>query len=284
MNKLKYRSIFISDVHLGSKNCKAEYLLDFLRSTESEYLYLVGDIFDLWEMRKTVCWTAAQSEILETVFIKARNGTRVFYIPGNHDEWFRRFAGSEIHGVMLKLKAEHIAADGRRFLVSHGDEFDSVVRHNPVLLFVGDHAYNLLLKLDRGLNRLRRLLGRSYWSLSAWLKTRVNNANDYIRKFETAAAVRAGEKSYDGYICGHIHKAGIRSIDGVLYCNDGDWVEHCTALAEDDNGWIHLLHWSDQARVEAVSRGHQVEAEVVPLNLAREVIAADPGPGRRKAA
>ncbi|HBR96243.1 MAG TPA: UDP-2,3-diacylglucosamine hydrolase [Gammaproteobacteria bacterium] len=265
MTTLQYRSIFISDVHLGTRHSKAEYLLDFLRTTESEYLYLVGDIFDIWQMQKRVHWTDAQNAVLNEIFRKANSGTKVVYIPGNHDAWFRDFAGSSYRGVEVRLNAEHITADNRRFFISHGDEFDTLVRHNKILLLIGDHAYNWLLKLNRVISKLRLLFGKPYWSLSAWLKTRVNNANQYIDKFEAVAAHHANKQGYDGYVCGHIHKSGIRKIDGVLYCNDGDWVEHCSALTEDANGWIQLLHWSDRARIEAQNRGNEIDCNVYPL-------------------
>ena len=251
MGTLRCRSVFISDVHLGTRECRADYLLDFLNSVRCEHLYLVGDIFDLWSMRRSVYWTADQSAVLQRILHMARSGTRVTYIPGNHDELFRDFAGSEFHGVQVRLNAEHLSADGRRFFVSHGDEFDGDVRHNALLKAVGDGAYQMLLKGNRVYNAWRRRRGHGYWSLSAWLKTRVGNARAYIRKFEEAAAQEALKSGFDGYICGHIHKAGIERIDGVLYCNDGDWVEHCTTLVEDFSGTMQLLHWSDHCRVEA---------------------------------
>lgn len=265
MSKLRYRSIFISDVHLGTRNCKADYLLDFLQTSESDFLYLVGDIFDLWEMKKRVFWTESQNAIIGEIIRKSESGTNVIYIPGNHDMWFREMVGSEYRGIRIMLNAEHITADGRRFFVSHGDEFDTLVRHNRLLLLIGDHAYNWLLKINRLINRLRNLVGKPYWSLSAWLKTRVNNANQYIEKFESVASEHARKGDYNGYICGHIHKSGIRNIQGVLYCNDGDWVEHCTALTEDENGWLKLLHWSDHAQIEAQNRGNEIDCNIYPL-------------------
>jgi len=251
MGTLRCRSVFISDVHLGTRECRADYLLDFLNKVRCEHLYLVGDIFDLWSMRRTVYWTAHQSAVMQRILHMARNGVRVTYIPGNHDECLRDFAGSEFYGVQVRLNAEHVSADGRRFFVSHGDEFDGDVRHNALLKAVGDGAYQMLLKGNRVYNAWRHRRGHGYWSLSAWLKTRVGNARAYIRKFEEAAAREALRGGYDGYICGHIHKAGIEQIDGVLYCNDGDWVEHCTTLVEDFSGTMQLLHWSDHCRLEA---------------------------------
>ena len=265
MGTLHYRSIFISDVHLGTRDCRADYLLDFLESTDSKYLYLVGDIFDFWSMRSRVHWTAAQSAVLQRIFDKAARGTKVIYIPGNHDELCRDFAGTEFRGVSVRLNAIHTTAAGRRFFVSHGDEFDDVVKHNHLLKVVGDYAYYVLLFTNRWFNKLRRHFGRPYWSLSAYLKTRVGNAAAYIRKYEQAAAYEANRREFDGYICGHIHKAGIQHIDGVLYCNDGDWVEHCTALTEDFDGNLQIVHWADHKRVEIVSRGHEIDDNVVPL-------------------
>jgi len=265
MGVLHYRSIFISDVHLGTRHCRANYLLDFLASTECEQLYLVGDIIDLWAMRRAIYWTAEHTAVVQAILDKARAGTRVIYIPGNHDEWLREFVGSCFHGVEIEPNATHTTADGRRFFVSHGDEFDALLRHEGLLHLVGDSAYGLLLAVNRWYNRLRRRLGRPYWSLSAYLKTRVGRAAEYMRRFERAAARETRRREADGYICGHIHKAGIERLDGVVYCNDGDWVEHCTGLVEDFDGSLHLLHWADHKRVEAVSAGQDVVPAGLPL-------------------
>lgn len=242
----EYRSIFISDVHLGASTCRADYLLEFLRASESDYLYLVGDIFDLWSMRRSVHWHAEHSAVIQTIVQKARNGTRVIYIPGNHDEAARDLVGSDIHGVEVLARADHVTMDGRRLLVSHGDEFDAMVTHNRLATLLGDHAYYVLLKLNGPVNRLRAWLGYPYWSLSAHIKNRVTPAREYIDRFEAAAAHRARLEDYDGYICGHIHQAALKRIDGVLYCNCGDWMEHCTALTEDTQGNLELLHWPMQ--------------------------------------
>ncbi|MEJ2059892.1 MAG: UDP-2,3-diacylglucosamine diphosphatase [Gammaproteobacteria bacterium] len=264
MSKLNYRSIFISDVHLGTRDCHAAYLLDFLQSTDCEHLYLVGDIFDLWSMRKQVHWTAEQSAVVQCIFDKAAAGTEVTFIPGNHDALLRDFVGTTFRGVKVRRDAIHTAADGRRFLVSHGDEFDTVVKHNALLRFIGDNVYYWLLRLNRWYNGLGCRLGIRYWSLATWLKSRVGNARAYIRKFEEAAALTANDQELDGYICGHIHKASIEKINGALYCNDGDWVEHCTALVEDDAGWLQLLHWSDHQRVELITQGQEVAPAGIP--------------------
>lgn len=267
MSNFTYRSIFISDIHLGTKNCKANYLLDFLRSTSSEYLYLVGDIFDLVSMKKRLYWTESYNEILQEIFRKAQSETKVIYIPGNHDAWFRGFSSTTLHGIRIENDTIHITADNKRFFVSHGDEFDSLIRHNRILFIMGERTYNLLLRLNRLINIFRNKLGKRYWSLSVWLKSQINNANEYVNKYETIAAYKASQDGYDGYICGHIHKPGIRRVNKVLYCNDGDWVEHCTALTEDENGCLRLLYWSDHARIEAVSQGLEVDTTVSPFPI-----------------
>jgi len=245
------RTAFISDIHLGTRDCRAAYLLDFLQRLHCERLVLVGDVFDLWAMRRRVVWTDAQSAVVEHVFALADQGIEVIYIPGNHDEALRALIGTEIRGVRFLRTLEHQTADGRRFLVSHGDEFDDEVRHSRLQHWCGDIGYHALLRLGHWVDRARRYMGRPYWSLSAWAKTRVGRARDYIGRFEAAATTVARDQGYDGYIGGHIHKAAISSRDGVLYCNTGDWVEHCTALVEDQHGFLHLVHWSDHGRVDA---------------------------------
>jgi len=245
------RTAFVSDIHLGTRECRAQYLLDFLQRLNCERLVLVGDVFDLWAMRRRVVWTRAQAAIIEHVFALADRGIEVLYIPGNHDEALRGLIGTEIRGVRILRNLEHRTADGRRFLVSHGDEFDNEVRHSRLQHWLGDVGYQLLLRASHWVDRVRRQLQRPYWSLSAWAKTRVGRARDYIGRFEAAATRAAREAGYDGYIGGHIHKAAIRSHEGVLYCNTGDWVEHCTALIEDHGGFLHLVHWSDHVRLDA---------------------------------
>jgi len=265
MKPLSYRSIFISDVHLGTRDCRAEFLVDFLESTQCETLYLVGDIIDLWAMRRSVHWPPAHTRVLQLLFEKAAAGCDVIYIPGNHDELMRDFVGTEFNGVRILRDAEHVTHDGRRFFVSHGDEFDTFVRHNGLLRVVGDGIYPVLLAANRWFNGLRRRFGRPYWSLSSFIKSKVGNARRYMDKYEAAVARSASSQEYDGHICGHIHKAGIVSRDGILYCNDGDWVEHCTALVEDLDGRLQLLHWADHKRIEQVNEGMDVEAALIPL-------------------
>ena len=246
---LRLRSVFISDVHLGFKGCRAEFLLDFLRRVECEQIYLVGDIIDLWSLQRTFYWPQAHNDVIRTILGKAKHGTRVVYVPGNHDRAFRDHDGLTLGNVEIRLEAIHETADGRRFLVLHGDEFDSIVRASPLLESVGNHAYAAALRLNRYVNAVRQRLGYPYWSLAAFLKHKVKNAVKYIANFERALAVEARRRGVDGVICGHIHRAEITEIDGILYCNNGDWVESCTTLVEDFAGRLSLLRWTETAEV-----------------------------------
>lgn len=247
----RYRTIFISDLHLGSADCQAEYLLDFLQTVECDTLYLVGDIIDLIAMQKRVYLPDAHRRVVTQIITLARQGIRVIYIPGNHDEFLRTFCGQTLFGVELKQTALHTTADGRQFRVCHGDQFDQAVRCSPFLLLVGEHAHGFLLRINRWLNAWRRLNDRPYWSLAAYIKPRIGKARAFIQRFEQAALTAAERSKVDGYICGHIHSAGFQRGKNALYCNDGDWVEHCTALTEDFNGRLSLLHWSEFPRVIA---------------------------------
>ena len=245
----RYRTIWISDVHLGTRGCKADLLLDFLKHNECETLYLVGDIVDGWRLRKSWYWPQTHNDLVQKVLRRARKGCRVVYVPGNHDELFRDYTGLHLGGIVVLSEAIHQTADGRRLLVLHGDQFDAVVKFAKWLAILGDHAYACALVLNHWFNLVRRRLGYPYWSLSAYLKSRVKNAVEYVGKFEAAVADEARRRGVDGVVCGHIHKAEIRNIDGILYCNDGDWVESCTALVEDYDGRLSLLHWTEQVRV-----------------------------------
>lgn len=247
----QYRSVFISDVHLGTPDCQADYLLDFLEKVHCDTLYLVGDIVDVIAMQRRVHFPPSHEAVVHRLLNIAASGTRVVYVPGNHDEFMRRFCGQTITGVEIHHKIVHTTANGRHFMVCHGDQFDQVVRCSPLMLVVGDHAHGLLLRMNRWFAAWRRLQGKPYWSLASWLKTRIGKARTFIRRFELAALTAAEKGNYDGFICGHIHSAGfLRSPDG-LYCNDGDWVEHCTALVEGFDGRLELLHWSEQPSVIA---------------------------------
>jgi len=249
----RYRTIWISDIHLGTRGCKADFLLDFLRHTESDTLFLVGDIIDLWRMRRSWYWPQAHNDVVQKLLRRARKGTRVVFVPGNHDEMFRDYVEHHFGGIEVAADAIHVLADGRRLLVLHGDSFDAVVRYARWLAVLGDSAYEFALVLNRWLNLARRRMGYPYWSLSAWLKHRVKNAVEYIGRFEEAVAAEARQRGVDGVVCGHIHKAEIRDIDGVVYCNDGDWVESCTALVEHADGRLEILRWAEIRQLSFLS-------------------------------
>jgi UDP-2,3-diacylglucosamine pyrophosphatase LpxH len=240
----QYRSIFISDLHLGTKGCKAEFLLDFLRYNEADNIYLVGDIIDCWRLKKTWFWSQSHNDVVQKLLRKARKGTRVIYVPGNHDEPLRDYDGMAFGGVVIANEIVHVTADGKRYLVAHGDAFDGVIKYAKWLAYLGDTAYHFALTLNHWYNQVRVSLGLQYWSLSAYLKTQVKDAVKFISDFETAMAAEARRHGYDGVICGHIHKAESRIIDGIHYCNDGDWVESCTALVEHEDGRLEIVEWA----------------------------------------
>lgn len=250
--KRRYRAVFISDLHLGTRGCRADFLIDFLSRIECEHLYLVGDIVDGWRLRKSWYWNSDFDEVIRLVLRMARSGTEVRYIPGNHDEMFRDWLGLglEVAGVTLQDEAVHVAADGRKYLVIHGDQFDGVIRYAKFLAYLGDWAYEWALTLNTWFNAARRRLGYPYWSLSQWLKRQVKEAVKAIDRFEVALATEAKRRGLDGVICGHIHHAEMREVAGVLYMNDGDWVESCTALVEHADGRFELVDW---ARENALS-------------------------------
>ena len=256
-HRIRVRSVFVSDVHLGSRGCRADQLLEFLRTVEMDYLFLVGDIVDLWSLRRSFYWPQEHNDVLRMILGKAKHGTRVVYVPGNHDEELRDFCGSVFGNLAIRRKYVHETAAGETLLVMHGDEFDTAVKFSPWLARLGSHVYDFTVVLNRGVNALRRRFGFPYWSLANWLKHRVKNAIEYIDSFERAAAHAARRRGVDGIVCGHIHRAAIREIDGVRYCNDGDWVESCTALVEDMNGHLALWNWTELrntfAREERVS-------------------------------
>jgi UDP-2,3-diacylglucosamine pyrophosphatase LpxH len=256
-----YRSIWISDIHLGTRGCKAEFLLDFLRETECDYLYLVGDIIDGWRLKRSWYWAQSHNDVVQKLLRKARKGTKVVYIPGNHDEALRDYVDLQFGGVTVLKDAIHVTATGQRLLVIHGDEFDGIVRYAKWLAFLGDRAYDMALTLNHWFNAARHRLGYPYWSLSAFLKHKVKNAVEYISNYESAIADEARRRKVDGVVCGHIHQAEIRHIDGILYCNDGDWVESCTALVESVDGRIELLHWAQGRSLAAVPARELVPAE-----------------------
>ena len=242
---LKFRSIFISDIHLGTRGCKAAFLLDFFKHTESEKLYLVGDIIDGWRLKKNWFWTQPHNDVVQKVLRKARKGTDVTYVPGNHDAFARDFLDHEFGQIKVTRDLIYEGLNGRKYLVVHGDECDGVMMYAKWLAVLGDAAYTTALTLNNWLNTARRKLGLPYWSLSKYLKHKVKNAVAFIAHYEDAVARMARERGADGVICGHIHHAEIREIDGISYMNDGDWVESCTALVEHFDGRWEILHWAD---------------------------------------
>ena len=251
-----YRAIWISDVHLGTPGCQAKFLLDFLKHNESDTLYLVGDIIDGWRLRKTVYWPQSHNDVVQKILRKARKGTEVVYVPGNHDESIRQFLGLSFGDIKVVPEAIHTTADGRKLWITHGDLFDGVMQYAKWLAYVGDTLYSLILYFNRYLNMLRVRLGLQYWSLSQFLKHQVKNAVSYIADFEIIMAREARLRGCQGVVCGHIHKAEIRMIDNLLYCNDGDWVESLTALVETQSGELKIIHWprilGDKQQVEEV--------------------------------
>ncbi|MCB2063566.1 MAG: UDP-2,3-diacylglucosamine diphosphatase [Novosphingobium sp.] len=251
--KRKYRTVWISDIHLGTRGCNAAMLVDFLRSIECETLYLVGDIVDGWRLRKGWFWPDEHNEVVRRVLKMAHRGTRVVFIAGNHDEVLRDYAGMTFGGVELALEAVHRTADGRRLLVTHGDGFDGVVLYARWLAFLGDMAYELLLRANIAFNAIRRKFHLPYWSLSAYMKKRVKNAVQFICNFEEAVAREAMSRGMDGVVCGHIHCAEIRQFGGITYYNDGDWVESCTALVEDAQGQMAIVDWIEETAVAHAS-------------------------------
>nr|WP_194304019.1 UDP-2,3-diacylglucosamine diphosphatase [Chthonobacter albigriseus] len=245
--------MFLSDVHLGTRGCQADLLLDFIRVHDAETIYLVGDIVDGWRLKKSWYWSQTHNDVVQKLLRKGRKGARIVYLPGNHDEFLRGYLGTHFGGIEVTDTAIHETADGRRFLVIHGDQFDVVVRHAKWLAHFGDWAYVFALNLNTVLNKIRRFLGFPYWSLSAWAKLRVKNAVNFIGAFEQALTGEARRHGVDGVICGHIHHAAMHDRFGLTYVNTGDWVESCTAVAEHHDGRLEILRWT------------RLSTEVLPL-------------------
>jgi len=257
----QYRAVFISDLHLGTPGCQAQALLAFLRSHQSEHLYLVGDIIDGWQLRRRWFWPQAHNDVIQKILKRARKGCRVVFVPGNHDEFARHFVGHHFGGVVVEQEAVHTTADGRRLWVVHGDHFDGVIQCARWLAYLGDNLYEMALRLNRHLNHWRARLGLPYWSLSQYLKLKVKTALNYVTQFEAAVAAEARRRGLDGVVCGHIHRAEMRMIDGTLYCNDGDWVESLTALVEHMDGRLEIVQWAQahgNGRTEALAEPEQL--------------------------
>ena len=250
--KQHYRTVWISDLHLGTPGCRAVALLGFLKHFESENLFLVGDIIDGWQLRRSWYWPQAHNDVVQKLLRKARKGTRVVFIPGNHDEFARRYLGHDFGGIEVAEDWIHETADGRKLWVIHGDLFDGVIQCAKWLAHVGDSLYELTLRLNRHLNSLRARLGLPYWSLSKYLKFKVKRAVSFIGDYEVAVAREARRRGAHGVVCGHIHHAELREIDGITYANDGDWVESLTALVEHADGRLEIIDWSEHLRLAEV--------------------------------
>ncbi|MCR4266665.1 UDP-2,3-diacylglucosamine diphosphatase [Nitratireductor sp. ZSWI3] len=248
-----FRTLFLSDIHLGSKPAKAEFLIDFLRHHDADKIFLVGDIVDGWRLRRSWHWPASHNDVVQKLLRKARKGAEIIYIAGNHDEFLRSFQGVHFGGIVVADRAIHEAADGRRFLVIHGDQFDQVVHNVRWLAYLGDKAYDLAIVVNRVIGRVRRMFGRPYWSFSSWAKVKVKKAVKFISSFQDVLAQEAHRAEVDGVICGHIHHATIEEIRGVSYMNTGDWVESCTALAENFDGTFEIIHWAKVLGAEAAT-------------------------------
>ncbi len=267
-----FRTLFLSDVHLGSKAAQAEMLVDFLRVHDAEKIYLVGDIVDGWRLKRSWHWPQSHNDLVQKLLRKARKGAEIVYVPGNHDEFLRGFLGRHFGGVEVKRNDIHVTADGRRFLVMHGDEFDVVVRNARLLAYLGDWAYDAAIAVNVVFNFARRKLGFPYWSISAWAKMKVKNAVNFIGTFEKALADEAARHDCDGVICGHIHHAQMTTHSGIEYVNTGDWVESCTAIAERHDGSFELIRWTDLAEVR--TKPYRLAAPMEQVDEPRRIEAA----------
>jgi UDP-2,3-diacylglucosamine pyrophosphatase LpxH len=244
----RHRALFLSDLHLGARAAQTAAVLEFLHTHEADTIYLVGDIIDIWRLQSGARWLIAHGEVLNRLLSKLNEGSRVIYVPGNHDEALRNCAGMQFGGIEIMREAIHLTADGRRLLVTHGDEFDGAARYAAWKRFAGDRSYEFILWCDRPINWARRRFGLGFWSLSNYAKSRVKAAIAFIEDFEAMVAGEARRRGFDGVICGHIHYPTAKSIGGVSYLNCGDWVESCTAIAEDDQGKLRLIRWREHDR------------------------------------
>ncbi len=259
----KVRSVFLSDIHLGTRACQAESLLDFLREYSSEQTFLIGDIIDFWAMSRSICWTPAQNTVVQKLLRRARHGERIVLVPGNHDEALRDYCGTVFGDIEVASELVHETVDGRRFLLIHGDVFDQVTRHHRWVAILGDKAYELLVRLNAQLSWVRRKLGiPGYWSLAGYAKRKVKTALNFIFDFEESAVHHARDRGLDGVICGHIHWATIREIKGLTYINCGDWVDSCTAIVEHFDGRLELVAWGVRQAIPALAAPAPEAAEV----------------------
>ncbi len=266
------RAIFVSDVHLGTPACQAGHLLDFLKTYESEYLFLVGDIIDFWAMRRRgVHWSAEQNTLVQKVLKRARHEVKVIFVPGNHDEAVREHAGTLFGNIQVERDYMHVAADGMRYLLIHGDEFDQVTKYHRWLAVLGDEAYAFVVRLNQWLSWGRRRLNiPGYWSLSGYAKSKVKSAVGFIFDFEDSVLRHAKERGADGVICGHIHAAAIRRSGDITYINCGDWVDSCTGILEHLDGRMELVHWGGGTPILQSASDSQPQATVA--NHAEEAV------------
>lgn len=241
---MKVRSIFLSDIHLGTRGCQAERLLDFLRVHESDHLYLVGDIIDFWAMGRSIQWSSAQNTVVQKILRRARHGERVVFIPGNHDESLREYDGTTFGDILVAQEWQHTTADGKKLLLMHGDQFDQVIKHHRWVALLGDVGYDLLVRVNGWLSWWRRTLRiPGYWSLAGYAKRKVKSAVTFIFDFEDSVIHAVRDRGLDGVVCGHIHSATIKEVDSLLYINCGDWVDSCTAIVEHFDGRLELIEW-----------------------------------------
>jgi UDP-2,3-diacylglucosamine pyrophosphatase LpxH len=265
----KFRTLFLSDIHLGSKSAKATFLIDFLRYHDAEMIYLVGDIVDGWRLRRSWHWPQSHNDVVQKLLRKARKGAQVTYIAGNHDEFLRDFQGTHFGGIVVADRVVHETADGRRFLVIHGDQFDSIVHNVRWLAYLGDRAYDASIIVNRVISRFRRVFGMPYWSFSSWAKVKVKGAVNFISRFQEIIAQEARRSQVDGVICGHIHHAAITRLADIEYVNTGDWVESCTAVAEHFDGSMEIIRWS-----KVLAGSEVIEGRFVPVQIESEAAEA----------
>lgn len=263
-----YKAIFISDIHLGSKACQAKLLLDFLKHNDSQKLYLVGDIVDGWRLKRKWYWPQSHNDVVQKILRKARKGTEIIYVPGNHDEGLRRYIGTHFGGIEVRNTDIYEAVNGNKYLVIHGDNFDNVMLYARWLAYLGDYAYDFVLSLNNVFNGLRRLMGLRYWSLSSYLKIKVKNAVQFISEYEHAIANEAQKAGVQGVICGHIHHAQMKQYGDIIYMNDGDWVESCTALVEHLDGTWEIVFWADiVAQRQTISENSDDSEQLVGASI-----------------
>ncbi|WP_457093208.1 UDP-2,3-diacylglucosamine diphosphatase [Microvirga sp. P5_D2] len=267
LDVVRVRTLFLSDLHLGTKGCQADALLEFLRRYDAETIYLVGDIIDGWRLRSGWYWPQSHNDVVQKLMRKVRKGTSLIYVPGNHDEFLRDYIGINLGGIELAEHAIHETADGKRYLVIHGDQFDLVMMHAKWIALLGDWAYTAALFINTYLNMIRRRLGLTYWSLSAWAKMKVKNAVNFISRFEELLAAEAERQQADGVICGHIHHAAMHDSFKVAYVNTGDWVESCTAVVEHWDGSLELIRWSEVRQQELA-----LQAKPSPVEVTGDVL------------